>query len=658
MLPLLAAFIILALAFRRLTRPPPTSVKPKPTDTKSSAHKKLLQDAFEHAHHPSEHSPDPSRNIQPILILYATEYGFGAQVARSVAATLSTAPDPMAGEQSAPEPEPDEPEVTPPLLSPRVVNVLHYSLIDFTRESFVVIICSTTGDGVPPNEATAFRDALVTTDIVLPPSSRFAVLALGDHAYPHFCRAGAIFDALLPAPARLLDRVDVDQEDWPLINDWTARLHRAITAHVCDRPALAPPSDDYLHAAIDKYAASLDSIDAQFTRNNPFLATIVERHTLTAPVLHPTHKEAVRVVFDLAASCIDYCVGDALAVVPRNNSTHVNRLLRAMASNGDELVTVAESPTEIPFERALSEELDICVPRPSLIFFLARHAATVDEVVFAIKLLGYDPRDPTNRSKTSISDFGKAYLAEREVFDVLSDFLTASVTAQQLTNVLRPLHARYYSISSTPTVDEGRVAITVDVLRYQSLNIEREGVASTYLRDRCRIDDTKVAVFLSKNPNFRLPADGNTPIIMIGPGTGVAPFIAFIQEREAKEASGENVLFFGCRFENQDFLYGDELREYADKGLLHLETAFSRDGDEKVYVQHRMKELAHRLWDLIDSEHAHVYVCGDGGQMASDVDDTLKEIVMEHGERGGDEAAVYLSDLSDAKRYQRDVWVS
>lgn len=653
MLPLITAFVILALLYRWLFRRRSTitdgAVKTsEETSRLPVAHQKLIDEAFEHSSSDVDFNSEfPS--TYPVLILYATEYGFACQVARKIAQTLASTST----------------ETEKPRLIPRVVNVLHYKVIDFTRESIVAFVCSTTGDGVPPNEATSFRHALTSTDVVLPSTTRFAILALGDRAYPHFCRAGAIFDNLFPDPCRLLPRVDVDQEDWEVIDDWIENFQSAVYSHFAKFPPTTVASD-YLRSAVDKYAVSLAAFDVPFSLQNPFLATVSHRRLLTTSSTKQghkqDHKQVIRVEFDISSSGMEYISGDALAIIPKNNPVHVVRLLRTLAANGDELVHLSDNHQKpVSFETALSTALDLKTIRPQLVAFLARHSASAEEVSLARRILGYDPRDPyshTSNSIISVTEFGKQYLYQREVNDILMDFSSATVTAQQMTDNLRPLHARYYSISSTPLKDPNTVAITVDVIRYETEGTQREGVASSFLQDRCSIGETDVGLFVMKNDNFRLPTDGSKPVIMIGPGTGIAPFIAFVEERQTKGATGPNWLFFGCRFEKQDFLYADELRSFADSGFIKLFTAFSRDGPEKIYVQNRIRENGPELWKLIDNQGAHVYVCGDGTKMAGDVDEALRDVISLHGDQTFDDATAYLQTLAENKRYQRDVWVS
>lgn len=629
MLLLLIALTLFVCALFRLLRSRSPQLD-KTAPSKPSALQKLISEAFEHA---TLSPPSAPR----ILVLYGTEYGFAKEVASKLAASLTAAG-----------------------FAPRVVSALHYRVVDFTKEPFLAFICSTTGDGVPPNEAAELRDALVAKDIVLPPNCRFAVLALGDQAYPHFCRAGVEFDELF-GDARLLDRVDVDQEDWVVINDWVKAFESIVKEKLQE---LVPQSDDsespdYLEAAMSKYVEALENrADARYTRNDPFMATVVDQYLLTAPKTGlPDEKEVIRVEFDIAGSGMQYKCGDALGVVPRNNPEHVDRLLRAMASNGDEPVWMSDNSDSVSFAHALTELLDLCTAKPELVLTLARKSTNVTELALAEKVLGCKLCEITQPA-ASMSEWGKGYLAEREVFDVINDYVSSTVTPQELVELLRPLHARYYSISSTPVLSPERIAATVDVIRYSSLNTEREGVASTFLKDRCRMNETKVGIFISKNSNFRLPTDGNRPIIMIGPGTGIAPYIGFIEQRLEEGAKGQNWLFFGCRHEKQDFLYCERLREYDRNGKIVLRTAFSRDTANKIYVQHRLAECSGELWRLIDDEVAHVYVCGDGGRMADNVDAALRAIVLDKSGKSAEETEQFMKELAESNRYQRDVWVA
>lgn len=614
MLALLVALAVLALAFRKLVSRR-ASAASHAVAQPPSVRDKLRRQAFEHVDHPSA--------ARRVLLLYATEYGFAQQVASHVARHLAQHH-----------------------LAPRVVNALHYPLVNFAKESAVLFICSTTGDGVPPTEAADFRDALQSHQLSLPPALNVAILALGDRAYPHFCRAGAIFEHLFNPASTLHPLTNINQQHWPSIQAWLR--------HITPKLNRLPPSPlaDYLPAAIDKYANSYQS-PTRYSRNNPYMATVTARTPLTTALpRNAQQKHVIRVEFAIQPHHLHYTVGDAVAVIPTNNPDHVTNLLLAMAVNGHEQVTIPHVPNPLSFEHALTNHLDICTIQPSLIYHLANGSSNASQLSLAHKIL----RSPLSAT-AELTPFGETYVQQRHVFDLLSDFVSVSLTPQTLVQYLRPLHARYYSVSSTPLTNPSTIAITVDVLRYTSLNVERHGVASSFLNNRCLINHTKVPIFISSNPNFRLPKDLSKPIIMIGPGTGIAPFIAFIQQRVAQNASGTNCLFFGCRHEAQDFLYQSQLRQYEAQRQLKLFTAFSRDGASKVYVQHRMAQNAHMLWEMMQAG-AHVYVCGDGRRMAADVHDALRKIVQRCAQFTFDQSEAYLQMLTDQQRYQRDVWVS
>lgn len=652
---------------------------------KPSRAKKLMSEAFEFI--PETLGAGAVR----VLVLYATEYGFSKEVARRAAAMLA--------ENGK--------------FCPRIMNVLNFPCVDFAKEPNVLLICSTTGDGVPPNEAEDMMDALRAGSVNFHASLRYGVLALGDRSYPHFCRGGIIFEELLTKESRLppaLDRGDVDQEDWDAINAWIESFMKCIPANgiqqtysrqfsidrePCEDSTVSTclqdtVNEDYLRSSIEKYASNLDDAGgaARFSRHEPYMAGLISRTPLTTPVslspgsnsqanttvLRDDVKEVVRIEFDIADSGIRYKSGDSIGVMPKNNTITVEKLLQALAATGDEPVVLgsdamsiadAAAATPIKLKQALEDHLDLRIVRAELIEALGIATSDVRERTKAAQLLQNGELllsrsdDAVDKCTTILlTDTGRKYVDERDVLDVLGDFVGASLSPAEISRLLRPLTARYYSISSTPQVSPHRIAITVDVLRYVSLNIPREGVASTFLNDRTVPGESNVGIFVSKNDNFRLPQDGTKPIIMIGPGTGIAPFIAFIDERIATNAQGKNILFFGCRHESQDFLYKTKLEKLAKIDALDLETAFSRDQPEKIYVQHRMLARAREIWKLIDQEEAHTYICGDGSHMAPDVEATLSRLIQEQGQKSAAEAIAYLDSLTDRGRLQRDVWIS
>jgi sulfite reductase (NADPH) flavoprotein alpha-component len=685
MLALALAFLVLFVVAWRLLRPAPYVKLQSPSRAQvgtgsgePSRAQRLLQEAFEFAAAAPGQSDDQqaSDDRTNVLVLYATEYGFAREVARKAAALLAACPS----------------------LRPRVLNVLNFACVDFGRETAVLLVCSTTGDGVPPNEAedfcAALRDGSVHTDHRKSP--KFGVLALGDRAYPHFCRGGHVLEELLVKAFQTkptVPRGQVDQEDWECINKWLSSfkeivfdtpVRRSNSAVAGDAGIhavhIVNPDQDYLPAAVEKYLETWNCSPSsvRYSRNAPYMASILSRKPLTRsttmpasgetmlspPVRDAEPKLVIRVEFDLSDSEMQYRAGDALGVIPKNNPDLVERVTLAVAASGEELVVVgAESSSSITetlkrppvlFKDALMHQLDLKTIRPELIDAIGVATDMPEERARCAELLG---REPGSNSSSPLSQVGKRYVACRDVLDVLSDFVGARLTPAELVRLLRPLTARYYSISSSPIASPDRVAITVDVLQYTSLNIKREGVASTFLNNRVSLQDDKVGIFVSKNDNFRLPEDGAKPIVMIGPGTGIAPFVAFIDERMLSSAAGRNVLYFGCRHSDQDFLYRDKLEDLASCGKIELETAFSRDQSEKIYVQHRLAQRAGDIWSLMENEGAHFYVCGDGRRMARDVEETLGRVVQEQGCMSKEDACAYLERLSKEGRMQRDVWV-
>ncbi len=574
-----------------------------------------------------------------VLVVYATEYGFAREVARKTAAYLARAHVDVGPALQYP--------AAAPRVRARVVNALNFTAIDFTREALLLFVCSTTGDGVPPNEAEALHDALRDGALALPGTLHYGVLALGDSGYPHFCRGGKIFDELLHhSEARcVMPRVDVDQEDWDVVLGWM----RKVDAVVAELPT--DPQPDYLDAALRRVAAEMSTGGTRYSRANAYRATLVTRIPLCRnpprKIVDPKH--VIRVEFEIDPNKLSYTPGDAVGVLPQNNPEAVNAILKLLAANGDERV-VLDGPeaSEIELETALMEKLDLRVIRPELVQALGDACTAKVERALHERLVEH------TGNGVALTDTGRDYVRVRHVVDVLSDFGSAQLGVRRFARLLRPLQTRYYSISSNePT----RVAATLDVVRYCARGVRREGVASTYLSDRVRLDDS-VKIFISRNADFRLPVDGGRPILMIGAGTGIAPYIAFMKERVERGAQGTNVLYFGCRHRDHDFLYDDLLQSWVARGDLELHAAFSRDQEHKVYVQNLIRRNATQVWALLQCR-AHVYVCGDGNQMARDVHDALRDVVLQCGDVGDvQQAQSYLDELQSDRRYQRDVWVS
>ena len=373
---------------------------------------------------------------------------------------------------------------------------------------------------------------------------------------------------------------------------------------------------------------------AGFDKSNPFPARLLKNVLLNQA---GSSKEVRHYEISLAGSGLAYEAGDALGVVPVNCPELVDDLLAALKCQGDEVVKAGAS--EMPVREAFTRHFDITKPTPELI-------AVVGERGFAgglSPLLAPDRRDDLKR-----------WIFGRDVLDVLG-LLPAPLSLAELLPLLRKLSPRLYSISSSPKAHPGEVHLTVSSVRYESHGRPRKGVASTFLADR--VDDAEfVKVFVQPSHGFRPPPNGNVPMIMVGPGTGIAPFRAFLEERQATGAQGKNWLFFGDQTRAADFLYAEQLAAWQQSGFLtRLDLAFSRDQAEKIYVQNRMLENAAELWAWLEVG-AHFYVCGDASRMAKDVDAALHTIVETSGGKSADDAKVYVAKLKTDKRYQRDVY--
>ena len=349
-------------------------------------------------------------------------------------------------------------------------------------------------------------------------------------------------------------------------------------------------------------------------------------------------------VVNVAGSGIRYHIGDSLGVFATNESEKVAAVLTCCGFTGDEMVTLPKVEGKVRIADALSNGLTLSQPARKFLDFLLTKVTDDDERAHLESLI-----DPENREAT------KDYLANRECHDILEEHSSARPDPQELVGQMRRLNPRLYSIASSSLVFPDEVHLTVAPVRYTTNGRERGGVCSTFLSDRVELSSTKVPVFVSHS-HFGLPKDDDTDIIMVGPGTGIAPFRAFLQEREKKGAKGRNWLFFGDRNEATDYLYGDEFEAWLSSGLLQrVDLAFSRDQDFKIYVQDRIREQAAELWAWI-RDGASFYVCGDAKRMAKDVDIALREVLMKEGGMSETEAADTIKVMKKERRYQRDVY--
>ncbi|MBO9048089.1 sulfite reductase subunit alpha [Curtobacterium flaccumfaciens pv. flaccumfaciens] len=503
--------------------------------------------------------------------------------------------------------------------------------------SHVLVVTSTYGEGEMPDNAGLFWDAIQASTVPRLEGLQYAVLGLGDTSYDEFCQAGKLLDTRFEqlGATRIHDRVDcdVDFEDPAAL--WTAAVLDRLAA---EAGATAAPGATTGGGAGDGAAATggagasrASRPGSQWNKRNPYPSRLVENRLLSSP---RSAKEIRHYEFDLGDSGIEYAAGDALAVVPVNDEVFVADLLEQVGANGGEAFDGR------PITEVLRTDREIRTPSKDLIADLVQRAPSSELAA----VVAHGDKHELDR-----------WLWGRDVLDLLRDAGPAAPGLDELLPNLRPLQARQYSISSSPLAHPDRIHLTIASVRYGDPHRMYAGVASTFLADRVDPDGT-VDVYLQPNASFGVPADESAPMIMIGPGTGVAPFRGFLHERAASGATGRNWLFFGDQHRDTDFVYRDELTELQEQGVLNrLDLAFSRDQAEKVYVQTRMLEQSAELFAWLE-DGGHVYVCGDASRMAKDVEAALLHVIRTGRGRGEDDAQAYLADMRRAKRYVRDVY--
>lgn len=380
-----------------------------------------------------------------------------------------------------------------------------------------------------------------------------------------------------------------------------------------------------------------------YSKDNPFPAKITENRLLSRP---GSAKETRHFDVSIAGSGLSYKAGDSLGVFPTNRPIEVAEIVEALGASGDELVSPAMLKLETPItlHDALMHRLSLAGPTVKLLKTLHEKATDVGEKAKLEALLAPEAKEEV-----------KTYLEERAYIDILQEFPSAKLSPQELVDLQRKLMPRLYSIASSPLVSPQGIHLTVAVVRYETNGRERVGVCSTFMADRVAVNETPTPVFVSHS-HFGLPEDhAAKDVIMVGPGTGIAPFRAFMQERVASGATGRNWVFFGDQKKATDFLYQEEWEDYLAKGQVRLDLAWSRDQEVKVYVQDKMRENAADVWAWLEGG-GYFYVCGDAKRMAKDVDQALHDIIAEQGKMSVEDAAAYVKQLKKDKRYQRDVY--
>lgn len=514
---------------------------------------------------------------------------------------------------------------------PAVATLVGYTPAALAAEKYAVLIASTYGEGDAPDGVQPFYEELCLEHFPRYERLSYAVLALGDRHYEQFCKFGIDLDTRLAALGanRICDRVECDVDLDETFAKWKAsllpRLQEIGSGRKPVEPALPAPMN-----------ASKPAPERSFTRDNPVFAPVVDKRRLTH---QESGKTTLHLAFSIEGTGMTYEAGDACGVIPRNDLNLVAEILQAAGFNGNEQVNCGKAGATTLHD-ALTHHLQITRLNRRIVTDFANLGKCA-------KLL--DMLTPEHQAQL------EAYVYDRGLIDLLLEFPGVIEDAADLAAMLPKLAPRLYSISSSPVAHAGEIHTTVAVVRFHAHNRARGGVCSTLFADRSAVSD-RLPIYIQPNKKFRLPKDPAAPIIMIGPGTGVAPFRGFLHERRATGAKGRNWLFFGERSASTDYLYRDELEAmHADGHLSRLDTAFSRDQERKVYVQDRMLEQAQTFWAWLQ-EGASVYVCGDASRMAKDVHAAIQTIVSQQGCMSTEASEEYVHSLKEQHRYHRDVY--
>ncbi|WP_283648003.1 NADPH-dependent assimilatory sulfite reductase flavoprotein subunit [Hafnia paralvei] len=511
-------------------------------------------------------------------------------------------------------------------LSVTLVNAGDYKFKQIAQEKLLLVVASTQGEGEPPEEAVALHKYLFSKKAPQLTGTAFAVFGLGDTSYENFCQTGKDFDTRLGelGAERLLDREDADVDFKAAAEAWRNQVVEVLKQRV---PQATPAQ------AQDSVAGSVAQVlSSPYSKESPLTATLAVNQKITG---RNSDKDVRHLEIDLGDSGLSYQPGDALGVWYHNDPDLVEEIIGLVWRTGDEKITL--NGQTLTLREALTDHLEL----------------TQNTTVIVEK---YASLSRDERLIELLAD--KHQLQQYAQTTPLPDMIRqapADLDAEQLVALLRPLTPRLYSIASAQEEVGNEVHITVGVVRYDVEGRARTGGASGYLADRLE-EEGELRVFIERNDNFRLPANSQTPVIMIGPGTGIAPFRAFIQQRAAEGAEGLNWLFFGNPHFTEDFLYQVEWQRYVKEGVLsRIDLAWSRDQNHKVYVQDKLREQGAEVWRWIE-KGAHIYVCGDANRMAKDVEQALLELLAEHGGMDAEQADEFLSELRVERRYQRDVY--
>ncbi len=551
-----------------------------------------------HSHMLQSANSSSQKDSRAIHILYGTQTGNSESVANDAANVAKTHG-----------------------LSPVVKGMDEIDLAALSQMEYLLIITSTYGEGEMPDNAQLLWDQIAADSAPTMQQCKFSVLALGDTSYDQFCQAGIEWDERLATlgATRLYDRVDCDVDFEEPAEQWIS----SVIPMMSDGSAEVSVSD------------SKQNDKPLYSRKNPFASRMTSNRLLTA---EKSSKETRHYEFTLQGSGLTYEAGDALNIVPLNCPDLVTGIIQAIGCNGDEDEPV--NGVLMPLTEALRSHFEIKLPSKEFLQEIAKRSG--DQELNGLLSSG---------DKDKLSD----YLWGRDTLDLLLQFPNVAFSAAEFISLLKPLQHRAYSISSSGKMYPDSVHLTVASVRYNSFDREHKGVCSTYMADLVD-ENAEVKLFFSPNKTFRVPDNNDLPMIMVGPGTGIAPFRAFLQERQFRQAKGQNWLLFGDRNAATDYIYQDEIEAMQENGILHrLDLAFSRDQAEKIYVQDRMRENGAEMFNWLE-QGGYFFVCGDATYMAKDVDKALHDIIEQHGNMTNEQAIDYVNQLKKDKRYVRDVY--
>ncbi|MEM6642319.1 MAG: flavodoxin domain-containing protein [Bacteroidota bacterium] len=500
-------------------------------------------------------------------------------------------------------------------LAPTVLDMGDVNLTELVKVERLLVVTSTYGEGEMPDNAHVIWEEMTSADAPRFDNTYYSVLALGDTSYDDFCEAGILWDKRLEelGGSRIADRVDCDVDYEPLSQEWIGTVMPIMTERGSQE-------------AVQMTVNGKETQKPKYTRKNPLEAELITKKLLSS---EDSSKEIVHYEFSLGSSGETYLAGDALNVVPENSPQLIQ-----------EILDLFDTKTDEETRRQLRYDLEIRTPSKELIQLVGEN--TEDEEL---------KRMVENDDKEAID----AYMWGLDCHALIKSYGHGKISFYDFLKTCKPLTPRAYSISSSIKAHENEVHLTISSVRYSREDRAQNGVASTYLADMVKVGEN-VKCYFSPNKQFKIPENGDLPIIMVGPGTGIAPFRAFLEEREQTSAKGENWLFFGDRNKAHDFIYQDEIEEMVKNGLLsRLDLAFSRDQNEKVYVQDKMLAKGDTLFQWLE-RGAYFYICGDAFRMARDVDQALHTIVSVHGKMSDSDAASYVNNLKKQKRYVRDVY--